>query len=225
MHSLLRTQGSAKKEASTLNVALGPKASPSRASGHFASFLGLVRRPRARLIVGIFQLIFFPRARALWPRVPRRISTGCWYIPRHSLAIRRADTEAKWPRINQRRPIINELRPRPPRVCIKTRLFVTHLLERDRLRSAFVITLRRQTVSIRRRTWPARRGGGGRAKVRRKSVPPFLRASKRRGFALRAHPFSTLSPWKIHVVLPPSVHAATSISYIRGAGFSPLCPA
>jgi hypothetical protein len=65
------------------------------------------------------------------------------------VSIRRADTEAKWPRINQRRPIINELRPQPPRVCIKTRLFVTHL-SRDRARPAFVITLRRQTVSIRR---------------------------------------------------------------------------
>jgi len=115
--------------------------------------------------------------------VPRRISTGCWYILKLSLAIRRADTEAKWPRINQRRPIINELRPWPPRVCIKTRLFVTHLLKRDRLRSAFVITLRRQTVSIR---WRTRCGSGDRAKV-----PPFLRASKRHGFVLRG-PYSTL---------------------------------
>lgn len=47
-------------------------------------------------------------------------------------ALTRADTEAKWSRINQRRPIINELRLRPPRVCIKTRLFVTHLSLRDR---------------------------------------------------------------------------------------------
>lgn len=39
-----------------------------------------------------------------------------------------ADTEAKWPRINQRRPIINELRP-GRRVCIKTRVFVTRFLE------------------------------------------------------------------------------------------------
>lgn len=39
---------------------------PSRADAHFASFLGLVRRPRvgslSLFLVGIFQLIFFPRA-------------------------------------------------------------------------------------------------------------------------------------------------------------------
>lgn len=190
LHSLLRTQGSAKKEANTLNAALAPKASPSRAGAHFTSFFGSMRRPRAASLSRrrYFSINFFPRARSQRPdplvaRAAPDIDRVLVYTGGLSLAIRRADTEAKWPRINQRRPIINELRPRPPRVCIKTRLFVTHLLERDRLRPAFVITLRRQTVSIRRWT---RHGGGDRAKVRRESVPPFLRASMRRGFALGA---------------------------------------
>lgn len=184
-------KGVRRRSASALNAVLGPKASPSRAGAHFTSFLGLVRRPRAASRRRYFSINFFsPRPEILWPRVPRRISTGCWYIPGLSLAIRRADTEAKWPRINQRRPIINELRPRPPRVCIKTRLFVTHLLERVRLWPAFVITWRRQTVGIRR--WTRRGPSEGEARVGpaissrqqttskfafRACSPPFLRGS------------------------------------------------
>lgn len=130
---------------------------PLRADAHFASFLGLVRRPRAGSR-RYFSINFFspcpvslcPNVRVFWgTRAAPDIDRVLVYTREGS---NRADTEAKWSRINQRRPIINELRLRPPRVCIKTRLFVTHLSRvRPVPRSAFVITLRRQTVSIRRR--------------------------------------------------------------------------
>lgn len=101
------------------------------------------------------------------------------------------------------RPIINELRPRPPRVCIKTRLFVTHL-SRDRPRPAFVITSRRQTVSIRRRP------GGARAKVRRERVGPAV-SSREPETRIRLEGPSPPFPSLVSSTL--RLRAATSIGY------------
>lgn len=173
-----RTQlGDAKKgEANALNAALGPKG-VIHCTPMLISLLSSVSwGALAPALVGIFQLIFFPHV-SLSPDV--RVFWGTRAAPDIDRVLvytragsNRADTEAKWSRINQRRPIINELRLRPPRVCIKTRLFVTHLSRvRPVLRSAFVITLRRQTVSIRRREDCI---------PRCESDSPFLRANERR---------------------------------------------
>lgn len=131
-----------------------------------------------------------------------------------------ADTEAKWSRINQKRPIINELRLRPPRVCIKTRLFVTHLSRvRPVPRSAFVITLRRQTVSIRRRGLYTKARVGSAVSSRERAT---------RGFLLRVLPpafaHSRSSSFASHDSYTPTYTRVTSIGSIYSVSFSPFMP-
>lgn len=109
------------------------------------------------------------------------------------------------------RPIINELRPRPPRVCIKTRLFVTHL-SRDRPQPAFVITSRRQTVSIRRRP------GGAQAKVRREQVGPAV-SSREPETRIRLEGPSPPFPSLVSSTLRVRRH----FDWLYRMGFSPLC--
>jgi len=164
-----------------------------------------VRRPRARALLppllalslarpGIFQLIFFPRARALWPRVPRWVSTGRWYIP---VAPRAADTEAKWLRINQRRPIINELRPRPPRAFALRRGFLS-LTSRGSgpWAPVHVITSRWQTVGV-------SAGGPAGTGPRRGASRGNVVSSRERAMRIRLEGPSP--PFAPRGILPPSV--------------------
>lgn len=181
-----------------------------------------MRRPRAGSR-RYFSINFFspcpvslsPNVRVFWgTRAAPDIDRVLVYTQEGS---NRADTEAKWSRINQRRPIINELRLRPPRVCIKTRLFVTHLSRvRPVPRTVFVITLRRQTVSIRRR--------GLYTKAR---VGPAVSSRERatRGFFLRVPlPPSSLPGLRSFRLLHFYVHAVTSIGSIYSVSFSSLMP-
>lgn len=134
----------------------------------------------------------------LFPQRPSLLGHACRAGYRQGFGIysgdsNRADTEAKWSRINQRRPIINELRPRPPRVCIKTRLFVTHLSlsGTDQPRSAFVITLRRQTVSIRRRRLYTKARVGPAVSSRERATRGF--SSRALSLSLSLHPFRRMA--------------------------------